>query len=164
MRGVYLLLGSNLQDREGLLKQAVEEIEISVGKVLKASSVYESEAWGVTDQPAFLNQVLEVETALEAYPLLMAIQQIEIKLGRVRHERWGERTMDIDILFFGEEVLQSQRLTVPHPELHNRRFTLLPLIEVVKNKQHPTLGYTLEHLLEQCPDKLKAWVYKPEMK
>ncbi|WP_053404912.1 2-amino-4-hydroxy-6-hydroxymethyldihydropteridine diphosphokinase [Persicobacter sp. CCB-QB2] len=162
MKGVYLLLGSNLQDREKLLREATETIDLRLGKVLHKSHIYETEAWGVREQPLFLNQVLEIETALAPMDLLLGIQQIEQQLGRVRHERWGERTIDIDILFYGNEQINAQRLTVPHPEIQNRKFTLLPMAEIAGSFQHPVFQKDMKALLSDCKDDLKVWIYSAD--
>ncbi|WP_299989128.1 2-amino-4-hydroxy-6-hydroxymethyldihydropteridine diphosphokinase [uncultured Pontibacter sp.] len=159
MPNLYLLLGGNLGDRTLYLSQARESIAAQVGPILQGSSLYETAAWGKTDQPAFLNQVLEVQTTLSPEQVLQTINQIEQDLGRIRHEHWGARVIDIDILFYDELVLQSQRLTIPHPQLHLRRFTLLPLSEIAPHLQHPVLHMQVTQLLQNCPDELPVHLY-----
>lgn len=154
MPKLYLLLGGNLGDRPLYLSQARERIAAQVGPIVQSSSLYETAAWGKTDQPAFLNQVLEVQTELSPEKVLQGINQIEQELGRIRHEHWGARVIDIDILFYDELVMQSQRLTIPHPQLHLRRFTLLPLSEIAPQLLHPVLNQPVTQLLQNCPDKL----------
>ena len=156
MPKTYLLLGGNLGDRLSYLAQAREGLARQVGSILRSSGIYETAAWGKTDQPAFLNQVLEVQTELQPAQLLQKINNLEQELGRVRLEHWGARVIDIDILFYEDMVLQSQRLTIPHPQLHLRRFTLLPLAELAPNLQHPVLGKTVTELLAVCPDELEV--------
>ena len=156
MPKTYLLLGGNLGDRLSYLAQAREGLGKQVGSILRSSRLYETAAWGNTDQPAFLNQVLEVQTELQPVQLLQKINNLEQELGRVRLEHWGARVIDIDILFYEDMVLQSQRLTIPHPQLHLRRFTLLPLAELAPNLQHPVLGKTVTELLAVCPDELEV--------
>ena len=159
MPKLYLLLGGNLGDRTLYLQQARESIAAQVGTITKTSSLYETAAWGKTDQPAFLNQVLEVETILSPEDVLQTINQVEHDLGRIRTEHWGARVIDIDILFYGNLVQQTQRLTIPHPQLHLRRFTLLPLHEIAPDLVHPVLKQTINDLLESCPDKLEVNLY-----
>lgn len=154
MPKLYLLLGGNLGDRTLYLQQARESIAVQVGSIKKASALYETAAWGKTDQPSFLNQVLEVETKLSPEDVLQTINTIEHELGRERLEHWGARVIDIDILFYDALVQQTQRLTIPHPQLHLRRFTLLPLQEIAPELQHPVLKQSIAQLLETCPDAL----------
>lgn len=163
MPKLYLLLGGNLGDRLRYLQQARKKLAARLGLVTRSSSIYETAAWGNTHQPTFLNQVLEVETELPPEQVLQEINSIEQELGRVRHEHWGSRVIDIDILFYSVLVLQTQRLTVPHPQLHNRRFTLQPLAELVPELLHPVLNKTIAELLADCLDALEVKRYqKPE--
>ena len=156
MPKVYLLLGSNLGDRQNLLAEARKQIGLQIGLIQKTSALYETAAWGVEDQEAFLNQVLEVETVLPPEALLTRNQEIEKGLGRIRKERWGARLLDIDILFYDDLILESDNLTIPHPQLHNRRFTLVPLAEIASGLVHPVFKKTVSALLEFCPDKLEV--------
>jgi 2-amino-4-hydroxy-6-hydroxymethyldihydropteridine diphosphokinase len=160
MPKLYLLLGGNLGDRTAYLAQAREHIAAQVGSITQGSKLYETAAWGNTKQPNFLNQVLEVQTALTPEQVLQQVNSIEQELGRVRHEHWGARVIDIDILFYDQLVLQSQRLTIPHPQLHLRRFTLMPLKEIAAHLVHPVLGQSIHELLENCGDKLEVWEYR----
>jgi len=155
----FLLLGSNLGNRSEVLANAQEEIRQNIGTLIKNSSVYETLAWGVEDQPAFLNQVLLLETKLTPQNLLKAINKIENSLGRVRYEKWGERLIDIDILYFDNEIVNENNLIIPHPEIINRRFTLVPLVEMAGNFIHPDLGKTQKELLKICEDELKVKKY-----
>lgn len=149
---LYLLLGSNLGERPALLQAAREQIAGRIGTIQNASALYETAPWGVTDQPAFLNQVLEVLSDLAPEEVLRLSLDIEHELGRVRYERWGARHLDIDLLYFGPKVLDSARLTVPHPRLHERRFTMVPLAELAPDFVHPVLQKTNTQLLAECPD------------
>ena len=154
MNKVYLLTGGNIGDRANYLLQAKEEIKKRCGAVLQTSSLYQTAAWGNENQGAFLNQVLEIKTSLGPEELLKTILQIEEVLGRKRELRYGPRTIDIDILLFNDEVINLHGLKVPHPQLQNRRFVLVPLNEIAPDKMHPLLKKTISQILAECPDPL----------
>jgi 2-amino-4-hydroxy-6-hydroxymethyldihydropteridine diphosphokinase len=151
-KSIFLLLGSNLGERLMILESARKHIAERVGNVSVQSSVYETEPWGVAEQPAFLNQVLKVETEHAPEEVLRIILDIEHELGRIRYERWGARVIDIDLLYYSDFVLNTARLTLPHPRLQDRRFTLVPLAEIAPDFIHPLLQKTSEALLKICPD------------
>ncbi len=150
----YLLLGSNLGDRVARLAQARRDLAATAGRLVAASALYETAAWGVEDQPAFLNQALVIDTELDAPALLAACLATEQQQGRERLVRWAARTLDVDILLFGQEIVATPSLTVPHPALPGRRFALVPLAEVAPQLVHPQLHRTIGQLLADCPDPL----------
>jgi 2-amino-4-hydroxy-6-hydroxymethyldihydropteridine diphosphokinase len=154
MNRAYLLTGGNMGNREKQLETARELINQQCGTVSKTSSLYETAAWGKTDQPSFLNQALEVETTLNARQLIRHILKIEKQMGRIRKEKYGPRIIDIDILLFNTEKYNYSFLKLPHPEMQNRRFALLPLAELAPDVMHPVLNKTIAELLKECPDKL----------
>jgi 2-amino-4-hydroxy-6-hydroxymethyldihydropteridine diphosphokinase len=154
MEHVYLLTGANLGNRLRTLQQAQQLVAARCGVVVAVSAVYETAAWGKQDQPDFLNQVVVLATDLSATALLTTLLAIEQELGRVRTEKWSERTIDIDILYYGDLVLRTDVLTVPHPLIEKRRFALLPLCEVAPDLIHPVLRKTTMQLLELCTDSL----------
>ncbi|MCU0354322.1 MAG: 2-amino-4-hydroxy-6-hydroxymethyldihydropteridine diphosphokinase [Cytophagales bacterium] len=149
---VYLLLGTNLGDRAANLAQAVALLEKRIGKVERRSGVYETEPWGVTNQPDYWNQVLQVSTPLEPAAVLEAMLGIERDMGRERHIRWEARLIDIDMLYFNDQVIETEHLQVPHPRMAQRRFVLEPLTELAPDFVHPVLGKKNRKLLEECAD------------
>lgn len=155
----YLIIGGNLGNREQNLEIARTGIAKEIGAIILASSVYETAAWGVTEQADFLNQVLEVETDLSPFEILDKIQEIEQEMGRVKLQKWGTRTMDIDILFYGDQVIQAPHLTIPHIGIPDRNFVLIPMREIAPNLEHPILKKTIESLSLACPDLLEVKSY-----
>lgn len=152
MHNVYLLTGSNVGDSLALLNTAIKHINTQVGKVIQQSSIYKTAPWGNVNQQHFYNQVLLVQTTLSAHQVLQTILQIELDMGRVRELKWAPRTIDIDILFYDNLVMDEDDLTVPHPLLHLRKFTLQPMAELAANLVHPKLHATISQLLVLCPD------------
>lgn len=154
MNNTYLLLGSNMGNSTELLSKAIEQIENKIGPLLLPSNLYTTAAWGNTSQPDFLNQVIKVATHLAAAETLAIILSIEKNMGRIRTTKNAPRIIDIDILFFNNEIINQSDLIVPHPEIQNRRFVLTPLQEIAPQMIHPVLIKTIEQLLSQCPDQL----------
>ena len=149
---VFLLLGANLGEREATLKQAVQLISERIASVTSQSKLYETAPWGVIDQPAFINQVIQIQTELSPKKVLEQTLNIEKQLGRERRLRWGARVIDIDILYYADFILEDSDLHLPHPRLHERRFTLVPLVEIAPDFVHSVLKKTNRELLEKCTD------------
>jgi 2-amino-4-hydroxy-6-hydroxymethyldihydropteridine diphosphokinase len=154
MNDVYLLLGSNLGDRYLFMQQAIKLIEEQIVPITKQSSVYETQSWGKSDAPDYLNQVILLQTDMAPRLILEKILAIEIALGRKREQKWGSRTIDIDILFYGDAIINELDLKIPHPELHRRRFTLEPLSEIAPNFKHIGLKKTILQLKNELKDDL----------
>lgn len=152
MTGIYLLLGSNLGDRDQLLSQARELIQVRVGSVVKSSSLYNTTPWGSLEAGDFLNQVVKVDTHLNYYALLYRIISIEIAMGRQFQTHMQSRYLDIDILYYKNKVLESDLLTLPHPRIAQRRFVLVPMVEIAPHETHPNTGFSQIQMLEQCSD------------
>lgn len=152
MHIVYLILGSNLGDRNAILNKAVFLINSRIGEVILKSKIYETAPWGGVEQPAYLNQVLMVKTTLSPETTLKDVLEIEKDLGRERIVKWGARSLDIDILFYDEIIINTDDLKIPHPFIHLRKFVLVPLVEIAPNFVHPLFKTTNEHLLEELVD------------
>ena len=152
----YILLGTNLGDRVKYLNLAKTEITRKDILVVGSSSIYSTKPWGVEDQPDFLNQVLKIQTTFSPRELLTELLEIEKTAGRTRENKWGPRTLDIDILFYNEDIVDLPDLTIPHPQLHLRRFTLEPLNEIAPDLIHPGLKLSINKLLDVCPDENQA--------
>jgi 2-amino-4-hydroxy-6-hydroxymethyldihydropteridine diphosphokinase len=151
---IHLLIGSNMGDRQAYLAQATAEIGQKVGKVTQKSRLYETQAWGLTNQPDFINQALEVETTLSPQETLTTILDIETNMGRTRAEKWSERTIDIDILLFADVIVEEANLQIPHPRLPERNFALVPLMEIAGETEHPILKTTIEDIYMESTDTL----------
>jgi len=152
---VYLLLGSNLGDRKQLISDAITQIEAQIGRVVQQSALYETAAWGREDQPGFLNVAIGVNTVLNPMEVLEKALSIESDLGRVRHEHWGSRLIDIDLILFDDlTVDEGAVLQIPHPQMQYRKFVLEPLAALIPNYKHPLLQKTILELLESLNDNL----------
>lgn len=155
MNILYILLGGNLGDVESTFKKAKRNIEIKIGKIIKESSLYESEAWGFESENIFLNEVIIVESPLQPIQVLKTLLNIENELGRVRvTNNYASRTIDLDILYFNRDIIELPELVIPHPMLHKRRFSLLPLSEIAENFIHPIFKTSNISLLQNCEDNL----------
>ncbi len=156
MNKTYLLLGSNMGNSKKQLLRAIAQIEKQIGCITRRSGIYTTAAWGNTAQPDFLNQVIIVDTELTALQTMQSILSIEKKMGRLRSVKNAPRIIDIDILFFNKEMIELEQLTVPHPQIQNRRFVLVPLNQLSPNLRHPVLKRSVHQLFIHCTDKLNV--------
>lgn len=153
---VYLLIGGNLGHRENYLEKAIGLIKERAGKIVVASSVYETEPWGVKNQPSFLNQALRLNSYLSPEDMLEQIKDIERVTGRTYSQKWYQREIDIDILLYNDYIIKKDSLVIPHPSFHERRFALVPLNEIASEVVHPQFGKTIIELLKCCNDPLEV--------
>ncbi|HSZ21326.1 MAG TPA: 2-amino-4-hydroxy-6-hydroxymethyldihydropteridine diphosphokinase [Candidatus Acidoferrum sp.] len=158
---IYLSLGSNLGDRAANLERAIEALQGIGAPVLRRSSIYETEPVDFLAQPWFLNCVVEAETSLAARQLLEALQEIERKLGSRKRVPRGPRIIDLDILFYDAKVIHESGIEIPHPRLAERRFVLVPLVELAPEFRHPALHKTAAELLSATPDRSEVTIWKP---
>jgi 2-amino-4-hydroxy-6-hydroxymethyldihydropteridine diphosphokinase len=156
MNKTYLLLGSNMGNSQQQLSTAIKLIKKSIGKLTRQSKLYVTAAWGNANQPDFLNQVIIVETKLTGLQTISTILSIEKQMGRIRTIKNAPRIIDIDILFFNKDIVDEKNLNVPHPEIANRRFVLIPLNELSPNFKHPVFQQSIHHLLKNCKDPLNV--------
>jgi 2-amino-4-hydroxy-6-hydroxymethyldihydropteridine diphosphokinase len=155
----FLLIGGNVGLSTAYLRQAIALIEEKCGAITRVSSIYKTAAWGNTAQQDFLNQAIQISTALSPKQLLNTILAVETALGRTRQVKWQARTIDIDIIYFGQKILNSKQLVLPHPHLAERAFVLVPLVEIAQDFIHPQLHVTNATLLKQCKDSLLVEIY-----
>jgi 2-amino-4-hydroxy-6-hydroxymethyldihydropteridine diphosphokinase len=164
MTRCYILFGSNQGDKQALLEEACSLINKRCGMLVERSSAYLSEPWGFEAEEWFLNELLVVETELDPDNLMDRLMEIEHKLGRVRHpskKGYSSRTVDLDILYYGDQNVRTDKVTIPHPRLHLRRFALLPLCELIPDLLHPKFNVSQQQLLDNCSDASKVYVSLP---
>lgn len=152
MKKIALALGSNLGDRLGNLKKALRLIRASGIKIISTSDIFETAPFGKTEQPRFLNACVIIETEKESHDLLYMLKEMERQIGRVLREKWGPREIDLDILFINQEVIDTETLKVPHPEMHKRPFVLKPLSQLEPEWEHPLLGKTVVQLSSELAE------------
>ena len=161
MHQAVLLIGGNLDDRLQLIQRA-HLLLSDIGQIISASNLYETQAWGGVSKGSFLNQAVVLQTAKSPLALLDATQKIEHRLGRSREVHWGNRTMDIDIIYFDKLIYKDDNLTIPHPLMAERNFVLIPLVEILPDFVHPVLHLDHRTLLSRCPDTGKVEPYSPK--
>ena len=154
---LYLLLGGNLSDKRKIFSETFLLLGVRVGKITEKSSIYETEPWGFESDDLFWNQAVEILTELSPEEVLGQTQRIELELGRIRKAtQYDSRIIDIDILFYGDQVINQQNLVVPHPRIQERKFALVPLCEIAPNLVHPVFQKSIGQLLQECADPLKV--------
>jgi len=157
MINLYILLGGNLGDKKSVFAQARTILENTVGKIAAQSALYETEPWGFDSEDLFWNQVLEISTVLSPDEVLQQTQKTETELGRIRKvNQYDSRIIDIDILFYGDRIINQANLIIPHPRIQDRKFTLIPLGEIAPDFIHPVFQKNIRQLLEECTDVLKV--------
>jgi 2-amino-4-hydroxy-6-hydroxymethyldihydropteridine diphosphokinase len=153
---VFISLGSNIGDRAENLKKAIHSIELKMGAIVRQSSVYETKPWGYSNQPDFFNQVILIHSDKSPEDCLRSLSSIEDEMGRKRMEKWGKRLIDLDLLYVNDAIIHSEKLTLPHPGIAQRRFVLVPLVEIAPDFIHPQLKKHQRQLLAECADLLEV--------
>jgi len=154
---LYVLLGGNLGDKQKVFTETRARLSKVVGNITAQSAVYETEPWGFESSDLFWNQVLEISTSLSPEEVLWQTQQTELELGRIRkHNQYDSRIIDIDILFYGDQVINQRNLVIPHPRIHERKFALIPLCEIAPDLVHPGFQKSIKELLDECTDQLNV--------
>jgi 2-amino-4-hydroxy-6-hydroxymethyldihydropteridine diphosphokinase len=161
MSSAYLGLGSNIGDRYTFIKNAILKIKSKKRiKVVHCSSIYETEPWGIKEQGEFLNCVIKIKTDFSPLELLKEIKEIEAEIGRSKKEHWGEREIDIDVLFYDDLIYSDEEISIPHMEIQNRRFVLVPMCEIAPDFVHPAFDIKMIELLEMTSDNTIVKIFK----
>ncbi len=155
-----LLLGSNLGNRKQQITDGILSIKHEIGPVVKSSSFYETEPWGLTDQPAFLNVAIEVDSSIPPLDMLQKCRKIELAAGLKPSVHWGPRYLDIDILYHDGEIVSETELVIPHPKIAQRNFALVPLMEIAGDFTDPVSNLSIEELYDQCEDTSEVFLYE----
>lgn len=154
---IYILLGGNLGDKKRIFSEVQTRINTQIGKISAQSAIYETEPWGFESDDFFWNQALEIRTVLSPEEVLQKTQQIEIELGRIRKENQNDsRIIDIDILFYGDQIIELEKLIIPHPRIQERNFVLIPMSEIAPDLIHPLFQKSIQQMLDDCTDQLKV--------
>lgn len=156
----YLLLGSNEGSRKQNLEQAIDQIGRNAGKITDMSSVYETEPWGLKEQDPFLNMAISIITSMTPQDLMACLKDIESAIGKPKQIKWGPRTIDIDILYYDDLILESESLKIPHPQISNRNFVLIPLLEIAGDHTDPVTGLTVDEMYDQCKDTGEVFIFE----
>jgi 2-amino-4-hydroxy-6-hydroxymethyldihydropteridine diphosphokinase len=157
---IFLHLGTNEEDRLTNLNAGISEIGVNIGKIIRTSKIYETEPWGLKNQNMFLNIVVEVDTLLSPEKLLGEIKKTELQIGRVKVEKWGPRKIDIDILCYNDLIINTNELTIPHPQIENRNFVLIPLMELEPDLILPGYTNSVEELYELSRDTCEVFIFE----
>lgn len=160
MHTYYFHLGSNIGDRNAMLTAAVDQISQKIGKLVLASSIYETEPWGYKNQDHFLNQAIQVESHLSIDDVFTILQEIEKQMGGIKTETWGPRIIDIDILYCDDVIVNTDRLTVPHARMYERSFVLIPMMEIACDFIDPVKNKSIEELFDMCRDEGAVFIYE----
>lgn len=160
MNIIFLQLGSNIGCRQNYIETAVSHIEQCIGKICAFSNIYESTPWRVSGQNNYLNQIIKLESNMSAVSILYKVMEIEKRMGRVRLERWGERIIDIDILFYNDDIIETQNLCIPHKHIQDRLFVLKPLLEIAADFIHPVYKLSVRDLFIRCSDSENVQEYE----
>lgn len=159
---IFISLGSNVDHRRKYLAAARFQMANRGLRLVQKSQIYQTQAWGVLDQPLFLNQVVEVSTDSAPYELLQSLKSIETSMGRKSRERWTQREIDLDIIYYGRQIMKTPELQIPHPFLYQRNFVLVPLCEIAPEFPDPQVGKTVRELLAENTDHSQIELYKPK--
>ncbi len=162
MHTYHLLLGSNVGNKTNHLESALSLIDQQIGQVVERSSLYETEPWGLENQDNFINQAVKVISDKSPQKVLDIIKEIELKIGRTVTEHWGPRVIDIDILYCDDMVMDAENIKIPHPQISNRNFVLVPLIEIAGDMMDPVLQITIDEIYEKCTDTCEVYLYENE--